>query len=36
MSIDVLTVGELASCLKFTERTIYRLVVDGKTAAFKV
>lgn len=33
---DILTIREVADYLKVTERTLYRLVQDGKVPAFKV
>lgn len=33
---DILTIREVADYLKVTERTLYRLVQDGKLPAFKV
>lgn len=36
MSEDILTIREVAEYLKVTERTLYRLVQDGKLPAFKV
>ena len=36
MPEDILTIREVADYLKVTERTLYRLVQDGKLPAFKV
>ena len=36
MPEDILTLREVADYLKVTERTLYRLVQDGKLPAFKV
>ncbi len=36
MPEDILTIREVADYLKITERTLYRLVQDGKLPAFKV
>lgn len=36
MPEDILTIREVAAYLKVTERTLYRLVQDGKLPAFKV
>ena len=36
MAEDILTIREVADYLKVTERTLYRLVQDGKLPAFKV
>jgi len=36
MADDILTIREVADYLKVTERTLYRLVQDGKLPAFKV
>ncbi len=36
MPEEILTIREVASYLKVTERTLYRLVQDGKLPAFKV
>jgi excisionase family DNA binding protein len=36
MPEDILTIREVADYLKVTERTLYRLVQEGKLPAFKV
>lgn len=36
MPEDILTIREVADYLKVTERTLYRLVQNGKLPAFKV
>ena len=36
MPEDILTIREVADYLKVTERTLYRLVQDGKLPAFRV
>lgn len=36
MPEDILTIRDVADYLKVTERTLYRLVQDGKLPAFKV
>ncbi len=36
MADDILTVKEVADYLKLTERTLYRLVQEGKVPGFKV
>ena len=36
MAKDILTIKEVAEYLKVTERTLYRLVQEGKIPAFKV
>jgi excisionase family DNA binding protein len=36
MPEDILTIRKVADYLKVTERTLYRLVQDGKLPAFKV
>jgi len=36
MPEDILTIREVADYLKITERTLYRLVQEGKLPAFKV
>jgi len=36
MAKDILTIKEVAGYLKVTERTLYRLVREGKIPAFKV
>ncbi|WP_438035184.1 helix-turn-helix domain-containing protein [Sorangium sp. So ce204] len=36
MPEDILTIREVAEHLQVTERTLYRLVQDGKLPAFKV
>ena len=36
MAKDILTIKEVAKYLKVTERTLYRLVQEGKIPAFKV
>jgi len=36
MPEDILTIREVAGYLKVTERTLYRLVQEGKLPAFKV
>ncbi len=36
MAKDILTIKEVAEYLKITERTLYRLVQEGKIPAFKV
>ena len=36
MPEDILTIREVADDLKVTERTLYRLVQEGKLPAFKV
>ncbi len=36
MPEEILTIREVADYLKITERTLYRLVQEGKLPAFKV
>lgn len=36
MADDILTIKEVADYLKLTERTLYRLVQEGKLPGFKV
>ena len=36
MDSDIMTIREVAEYLKFTEKTAYRHVADGKTPGFKV
>ena len=36
MPEEILTIREVADYLKITERTLYRLVQDGRLPAFKV
>ncbi len=36
MADDILTIKEVADYLKLTERTLYRLVQEGKIPGFKV
>jgi excisionase family DNA binding protein len=36
MTSDIMTIKEVASYLKLTEKTAYRLVADGKIPGFKV
>ena len=36
MADDILTIKEVAEYLKLTERTLYRLVQEGKLPGFKV
>ncbi len=36
MAKDIITIKEVAKFLKVTERTLYRLVQEGKVPAFKV
>lgn len=36
MNTDIMTIKEVASYLKLTEKTAYRLAADGKIPGFKV
>ncbi|WP_419601545.1 methylation-associated defense system helix-turn-helix domain-containing protein MAD1 [Thiolapillus sp.] len=36
MTSDIMTIKEVASYLKLTEKTAYRLAADGKIPGFKV
>ena len=36
MTDDILTIKEVADYLKLTERTLYRLVQEGRVPGFKV
>ena len=36
MNTDIMTIREVAACLKLTEKTAYRLAAEGKIPGFKV
>lgn len=36
MNTDIMTIKEVAACLKLTEKTAYRLVAEGKIPGFKI